>query len=67
MNTESEATMIANNMARMPGYEGTTTAEVVDNILSRFSTLIFCNGYGRRMIFTKITDKFFSFKTVDSL
>ena len=63
MSKSDEATRIVSNMAVMPGYNGTTTADVVDEILSRFDTLVILNGYGRRMVFSKITDKSFSFKT----
>ena len=61
-----EADRIVGNMCRNPHYNGTTTSEVVDEICSRFSTFILCNGYGRNMVFTPITRNTISFKTVDS-
>ncbi len=62
----NEADRIVGNMCRMAGYHGTTTSEVVDEICSRFSTFLFCNGYGRTMVFTPITKNIIAFKTVDS-
>jgi len=59
----NEAERILNNMARMPGYHGTTTKDVVDEMCERFSLAVFCNGHLRNIVFTPITDKSFSFKT----
>lgn len=60
----SEASRIVRCMAVMTAYNGTTTTEVIDNLLSRFSNPIFCNGQARKMVFERITDKTISFKTV---
>ena len=51
-------------MAVMPSYTGNTTVDVIDNLLSRFSDPIFCNGQARKMVFTRITEKTIAFKTV---
>ena len=63
----SEASRIVGNMAHMAGYHGTTTADVVDEILANFSNPIFCYGQAREMVFTSITQNTFSFKTVPML
>lgn len=58
-----EASRIVGNMCRMASFHGTTTAAVVDEIFERFSNPVYCCGQPRNMVFTKITDKTFSFKT----
>jgi len=60
----SEARRIVGNMCRMPDYHGTTTADVVDEICENTGTFIFCNGRGRNIVFTPITQKSFAFKSV---
>ena len=62
----NEAHRIVSNMARMPSYHGTTTAEVVDEICRNFSTFVMCNGYGRNIVFTPITKNTIAFKTVSA-
>lgn len=61
--TQKEASRIVGNMTQMVGYHGTASAEVVDEILSRFSNPVFCYGEARNMVFTPITTKTFAFKT----
>ncbi len=61
--TEKEASRILGNMARMAGYHGTTTAEVVDYFCENFSMTVFCNGLLRKIVFKPITSKSFSFET----
>ena len=58
-----EAARIVGNMCRMSAYHGTTTTDVVDEILSRFSNPIFCNGRGRNMVFVPVTHNTMAFKT----
>ena len=59
----NEADRIVGNMCRMPGYNGITTPDVVDEICRRFSTFVMCNGYGRNMVFTPITLNTIKFST----
>lgn len=60
-----EASRIMQNASSMPGYHGTAPAKVVDEMNDRFDTqTIICNGHLRRMVFEKITDKHYSFRTV---
>lgn len=60
-----EAQRIVGNMARVALYNGTTTPEVVDEICQHYSVeMIYCNGEGRKMIFTPITQNTIAFKTV---
>lgn len=60
-----EAARIMGNAASMPGYHGTASAKVVDEMNERFDTqTIICRGYLRRMVFEKKTDKHYSFRTV---
>jgi hypothetical protein len=61
--TKQEAFRIVGNMCQMAAYHGTTTVDVVDEILSSFSNPIFCYGRARNMVFVPITAKTFSFKT----
>ena len=56
---------IMHNAASMPGYHGTTTADVVDQILDACGGQVICNGSIREFVFTPITQKSFSFKTED--
>ena len=63
-NPNNEADRIVGNMSRMPGFHGTTTAAIVDEICDRFSTFFYCNGCGRNMVFTPITANTIAFKTV---
>lgn len=59
-----EARRIVGNMARVPLYHGTTTPDVVDEICLRYNaSMIYCNGHGRKMIFTPITQNTIAFKT----
>jgi hypothetical protein len=60
----SEAHRIVSNMSRNPYYNGTTTPKVVDEICENFSTFLYCNGHGRNMVFTPITENTIAFKTV---
>ena len=61
---KSEARRIVGNLCTMAGFHGTTTKEVVDEICENYSLFIFCYGHGRNIVFTPITDKCFSFKSV---
>ncbi len=63
---KSEAERILGNMCCVPGYFGTTTTGVVDYMCQNFSTFILCNGRGRNIVFTPITQNSVSFKTVPS-
>jgi len=63
---QAEAERILDNMCRMPGYNGTTTTEVVDYMCANFSTFQLCNGHGRNVVFTPITQRSVAFKTVPS-
>ena len=63
---KSEAERILSNMCRVPAYNGTTTTDVVDYMCQNFSTFQFCNGYGRNIVFTPITQNSIAFKTVAS-
>ena len=58
-----EAKRLLDGMARMPGYHGTTTLDVVDYFCENWSMTVFCNGQLRNIVFTPITQKSFSFKT----
>ena len=58
-----EAKRILDNMARVAGYHGTTTKEVVDYFCENWSMTVFCNGQLRNIIFTPITANHFAFKT----
>ena len=59
-----EASRIMQNASVMPGYHGTASAKVVDEMNDRFDTQnIICNGSLRRMVFKKITDKHYAFHT----
>lgn len=62
----NEADRIVGNMCRVPGFNGTTTPEIVDEIFLNFSNPIYCNGYLRDMVFTPITKNTIAFKTVAS-
>lgn len=62
--TTTEAKRILHNMSVMPDYNGTTTADVVDYFCENWDTFILCRGYGRNVVFTPITAKTFSFRTV---
>ena len=61
----NEASRIMNNCATMPGYHGSTTAAVVDEILNICGGQIMCRGSLREIEFTPITKKSFLFKTVN--
>ena len=63
---KSEAERILGNMCRVPDYNGTTTTDVVDYMCQHFSTFQLCNGHGRNIIFTPITQNSIAFKTVSS-
>jgi hypothetical protein len=56
---------IMHNAAVMPGYNGTTTAAVVDKILDICGGQIFCNGALRDFVFTPITKNHYRFHTED--
>ena len=62
----NEAERIVSNMCRVPSFHGTTTPDVVDEICNRYSTFVMCNGDGRNMVFTPITQNTVAFKTVRS-
>jgi len=64
--TAKEASRILGNMARVAGYHGTTTVDVVDYMCANYSMTVFCNGCLRNIIFTPITSKSFSFRTEDA-
>lgn len=59
-----EASRIVSNMTQMAGYHGTCSVEVVNEILERFSSPVFCYGQAREMVFTPITPTMYLFKTV---
>ena len=59
----SESGRIINNSCRMAIYHGTTTADVVDEILDKTGGQVMCGGYLREFVFTPITKKTFKFKT----
>ena len=61
--TKKEASRILGNMARMAGYHGTTTSDVVDYMCENYSMTVFCNGLLRNIVFTPMTSRNFSFKT----
>jgi hypothetical protein len=63
INVPDEASRIVRNMTQMAEYHGTTSVDVVDEILSRFSNPIFCWGQARNMVFTPITTRHMAFKT----
>jgi hypothetical protein len=60
---KKEASRLLGNMSSVPGYHGTTSAEVVDYICENFSMTVFCCGYLRNIVFTPITAKHYSFRT----
>jgi len=60
-----EAIRIIHCAARMPMFHGSTTANVVDEILASCGGQIICNGHLREFVFTKITENSFTFKTED--
>ena len=60
----NEATRIVRNAAVMPGFNTTTSVDVVNEILDRFGDSTFCNGELRKLVFSKITDKYYSFHTI---
>lgn len=60
-----EVDRIIHNSAKMPMYNGTTSASNVDKILDITGGQIFCNGSLRQFVFTPITANTFSFKTED--
>ena len=61
----TEAVRIINCAAKMPIFHGSTTADVVDGILASCGGQIICNGHLREFVFTRITEKSFTFKTED--
>jgi hypothetical protein len=63
----SEASRIMGNLCSNPLWHGTTTTAVVDEICKNYSTFILCNGYGRNVVFTPITENTISYHTVDSI
>jgi hypothetical protein len=60
----TEAHRIVSNMCVMPLYNGTATVDVVEEILERYSNPIFCHGEARNMVFTPVTPRMYTFKTV---
>lgn len=60
----NEADRIRGNMCTNSSYHGTTTPSVVDEICSNYGSFLYCNGYGRKMVFTPITANTISYKTV---
>ena len=56
---------IMHNACAMPGYNGTTTSDVVDKILDACNGQVFCNGQLREFVFTPVTAKHFKFHTED--
>jgi hypothetical protein len=60
----NEATRIMQNASVMPGYHGTASVDVVNELNDRFDTqTIICNGHLRRMVFKRITGKHYEFHT----
>lgn len=59
----NEAERIVRGMSSVAWFNGTTTSVIVDEICRRYSTIVFCQGEGRRMVFTPITQNTIAFKT----
>lgn len=62
--TAREARRLLDGMSRIAAYHGTTTVDVVDYMCENYSMTVFCNGQLRNIVFTPVTAKNFSFKTV---
>ena len=60
-----EANRIISGACKNPLWNGSVTVDVVDKILESCGGQIICNGRLRKFKFTKITNKSFTFKTVD--
>jgi hypothetical protein len=60
-----EANRIMNNCARIPGWHGTISKQIVNEILESCGGEIMCNGHLREFEFTTITPDMYSFKTVN--
>lgn len=61
--TAAEAHRILCNISTLPYHHGVTTVDVVDYFCEKYDTAIFCNGYLRKIVFTPITTKSYSFRT----
>ena len=58
-----EAVRIMNGAASLPAFHGSTTSDVVDEILDVCEGFVLCRGVLREFVFTKITERSFTFKT----
>lgn len=58
-----EANRIMRASCRVPLWHGSTTADVVDEILKSCGGQVICNGRLRNFVFTPITKNSFLFKT----
>jgi hypothetical protein len=61
---EEEVNRILRNICAVPSYNGTMTVEQVNYFLDKYDTVQFCRGRVVRVVFEKITEKHYTFKTV---